>query len=167
MTNIPTSDAELKEACPGLTVWLYKDLAQLSQLPELPIAVLYETKPGFGHWVGVLSTPEGVEHFDSYGLKPDAELAFVPPRYREAFMANAPYLGRLLARDGRNINYNEYKLQGPTTYTCGRWVVARCRNRRMTTTQFATAMEQLADRHRISLDEAVLLLMPPAQTVTG
>ena len=160
MTDIPTSDSELVDACPGLSVWLYRDLARQSTLPKLPIAVLYETQPGFGHWVAVLETPEGIEHFDSYGLKPDAELRFIPPQYREAFMSTAPYLARLLGNDGRAINYNEYKLQGPHSNTCGRWVVARCRNRKMTTTQFALAMKQLAKRHHISLDEATLLIMP-------
>lgn len=162
MTDIPTSDAELQEACPGLTVWLYKDLAKLSKLPDLPIAVLYETQPGFGHWVAVLATPEGIEHFDSYGFKPDAELKFIPAQYREAFMATAPYLARLLGRDGRDINYNEYRLQGRNTNTCGRWVVARCRNRRMTTDQFAAAMLDLANKKDITLDEATLLIMPPS-----
>ena len=162
MTEVPTSDEDLRNACPGLDVWLYKDLAKQSKLPKLPIAVLYETQPGFGHWVGVLATPEGVEHFDSYGLKPDAELKFVPKKYREAFMATAPYLAKLLANDGRQINYNEYKLQGEDANTCGRWVVARCRNRRMTTDQFAASMVDLAKRNEITLDEATLLIMPLA-----
>jgi hypothetical protein len=161
MTDVPTSDIELQVACPGLTVWLYKDLAKRSELPDLPIAVLYETQPGFGHWVAILETPEGLEHFDSYGLKPDAELKFIPKQYREAFMATAPYLARLLGHDGRNVNYNEYKLQGEGTNTCGRWVVARCRNRRMTTDQFAACMQNLAHKKGITLDEATLLIMPP------
>lgn len=160
MTNIPTSDAELAAACPGLNIWLYKDLARRSVLPKLPFAVLYETQPGFGHWVAVLETPEGIEHFDSYGLKPDAELKFIPLAYKRAFMATAPYLARLLGDTGKDIHYNEYKLQGKKTNTCGRWVVARCRNRHMTTDQFAAAMKQLAKSRRISLDEATLLLMP-------
>lgn len=162
MTDVPTSDTELQDACPGLTVWLYKDLARLPELPRLPIAVLYETQPGFGHWVAVLATPEGLEHFDSYGLKPDAELKFIPPQYRVAFMATAPHLARLLGHDGRDINYNEHKLQGKNTNTCGRWVVARCRNRRMTTDQFAAYMRWLADKKGITLDEVTLLMMPPS-----
>lgn len=167
MTNISTSDVELRDALPSLSIWLYKDLAQLRDLPKLPIAVLYETEPGYGHWVAVLETPEGIEHFDSYGLKPDAELAFIPPAYRASFMATAPHLLRLLIKDGRPVNYNQYKLQasGAKISTCGRWVVARCKNKRLTTKQFAEKMAQLALANGITLDEATLLIMPPAGLV--
>jgi|HubBroStandDraft_5_1064220.scaffolds.fasta_scaffold58608_2 hypothetical protein len=162
MTDIPTSDTELEAACPGLTVWLYRDIATQRELPRLPIAVLYETEPGFGHWVGVLKTPEGIEHFDSYGYKPDTELQFVPVQYREQFAATAPFLARLLANSGQQINYNEYKLQGPKSNTCGRWVVARCRNHKLTTSQFAEAMTSLAAKKGITLDQSTLLIMPPS-----
>lgn len=163
MVDVATSDSEIRAGCPGITVWLYKDLAQLRELPPLPIAVLYETEPGYGHWTAVLQTPEGIEHFDSYGLKPDAELKFVPPEYRVAFAATAPHLLRLLARDGRDVNYNEYKLQGGGKIaTCGRWVMVRCKNHRLTTEQFADAMEGLADMYGLTLDEAVVKLAPPA-----
>lgn len=163
MVDISTSDAELRDAAPDLGVWLYKELAKQRDLPPLPIAVLYETMPGYGHWVGVLETPEGIEHFDSYGLKPDAELAWVPREYREAFAATAPHLVRLLARDGRDVNYNEYKLQSssPEIATCGRWVVARCKNRRLTTQQFAEKMRALAKAYDITPDAATLMIMPP------
>ena len=145
-----------------MTVWMYKELAELRELPRLPIALLYETEPGYGHWVGILETPEGIEHFDSYGLKPDAELAWVPKQYKVAFAATSPHLVRLLARDGRDVNYNEFKLQSkaPKIATCGRWVVARCKNKRLTTRQFAVSMATLADQNGISLDEATLLIMP-------
>ncbi len=140
---------------------MYKDLARERDLPPLPIAVLYETEPGYGHWVAVLRTPEGIEHFDSYGLKPDAELKWVPDEYKEAFMATAPHLLRLLARTGEDIHYNEYKLQGGGKIaTCGRWVIARCRNKRLTTDQFADAVEGLADAHGCTTDEAVTMLVP-------
>jgi hypothetical protein len=141
---------------------MYKELAELRELPKLPIALLYETEPGYGHWVAVLETPQGIEHFDSYGLKPDAELKWIPKKYREAFHATAPHLVRLLARDGRDINYNEFKLQSPSPKiaTCGRWVVARCKNKRLTTEQFAERMGDLAADYGVSLDEATLLIMP-------
>lgn len=156
----PTSDAELAEACPGLSVWLYKDLARLRRLPPLPIAVLYETRPGYGHWVGVLETPEGIEHFDSYGLKPDAELEWVPEQYREAFAANAPHMVRLLADDGRQVNYNEHRLQGRGTSTCGRWVVARCRNAGLTTNQFARGIKDLVRINGLAPDVIAAMLWP-------
>jgi hypothetical protein len=159
--EIPTSDAEIAAACPGITTWLYKDLAKRRTLPPLPIAVLYETEPGFGHWVGVLETPEGIEHFDSYGLMPDEELDFVPEYYREAFAENAPHMVRLLLNDPRPVNYSQHKLQGSGRIaTCGRWVVARCRNSRLTTDQFARGMRDVAKLNGTTPDGVTTLMMP-------
>ena len=164
----PTSDAEIQAACPGIRTWLYRDLARLEQeghFPTLPIAVLYETLPGFGHWVGLLRTPEGIEHFDPYGLRPDAELKWVPKKYRAAFQADAPHMLRLLSRfdqAGVPVNFSEFRLQGrrPNIATCGRWVALRCRNRHMTAEQFAQAVRETAKVSRISPDELTVRMVP-------
>lgn len=163
MTQIPTSDSEIRAACPGISTYVYRDLARMTALPRLPFALLYETEPGYGHWVGVLDTPEGVEHFDSYGLLPDAELAWVPKKYRAAFGAASPHLVRLLLESGRPIVYNQYRLQGRGKIaTCGRWTVARCRNRAMTTDQFAGGMRALAKELRVSPDALTVMMLPPS-----
>lgn len=164
MTDIPTTDGELRAACPDLSVWMYKDLARQNKLPRLPIAVLYETQPGYGHWVGIVPTPEGIEHFDSYGLLPDAELQFVPKRYRKMFAATAPHLVRLLQGTGLPINYNEYRLQSRKNEiaTCGRWVVARCRNRNLTTDEFAKAVRVVSKELGMTPDELTVAMMPVA-----
>jgi len=168
MVDRPTSDAELRAACPGLHTWLYRDLARLEEagrFPQLPIAVLYETAPGFGHWVGLLETPEGIEHFDPYGIRPDAELRWVPKKYREAFQSDAPHMVRLLEREaagGVPVNYNEFRLQArkPNINTCGRWVVLRCRNPGLTSAQFARAIRGMAREAGMSSDEAVTAMVP-------
>lgn len=165
MTNRPTSDEELRRACPGLETWLYKDLARLPRLPRLPIAVLYETEPGFGHWVGVLSTPEGIEHFDSYGVRPDDELKWVPKKYRAAFMEDSPHMVALLLEAemrGAAINYNESPLQGkrPNIATCGRWVALRCRNGHLTSKEFSKLVRKKAKEMGMSTDELVVGLVP-------
>ncbi len=166
----PTSDAEIREACPGIRTWLYRDLARLEEtgeFPQLPIAVLYETMPGFGHWVGLLPTADGsVEHFDSYGLRPDAELKWVPKKYREAFRADAPHMVRLLARlqDEHDVpvSYSEFRLQGrkPWIATCGRWVVWRCQNMGLTAAQFAKATRQMARSVGMTPDDFVVKMVP-------
>lgn len=168
MVDRPTSDVELRAACPGLRTWLYRDLASLEEeggFPELPLAVLYETSPGFGHWVGLLRTPEGIEHFDSYGLRPDDELKWVPKKYRAAFSEDAPYMVRLLTRveeAGLPVNYSEFRLQHrrPDIATCGRWVALRCRNTDLTAAEFSRAVRQTAREAGISTDELVTSLVP-------
>lgn len=174
MVDRPTSDAEIRAACPGIRTWLYKDLARAvsrGDLVSLPIAILYETSPGFGHWVGLLETPEGIEHFDSYGLRPDDELRWVPKKYREAFRAESPHLVDYLLRlqahrryvggDPR-INYSQFRLQGrkPWIATCGRWVVLRCRNSALTAEQFAKNVRGTARDLGISPDQLVTRLVP-------
>lgn len=166
--NRPASDAELREACPGARTWLYRDLARLEEeggLPELPAIVLYETAPGFGHWVALLGTPDGVEHFDSYGLRPDAELRWVPKKYREAFAADSPHMVRLLARfeeNGVPVNYSEFRLQGrrPDIATCGRWAALRCQNSGLTSSEFAKAARGLARLRGVTPDELTVELVP-------
>lgn len=174
MVDRPTSDAEIRAACPGIRTWLYRDLALLEEageLPTLPIAVLYETIPGFGHWVGLLRTPEGIEHFDSYGLRPDSELKWVPRRYREAFQADAPHMIRLLMRfqdEARahggdvGINFSEARLQGrrPDIATCGRWVALRCRNAGLEADEFAKKVRQAARKANMSTDQFVVKSVP-------
>lgn len=157
----PTSDEQIRQACPGIRTILYRDLATLHELPPLPLAILYETEPGFGHWVGLLETPEGIEHFDSYGLRPDSELRWIPKKYKAAFNSGSPHLVRLLLNDGRPVNFSEYRLQrGGGIATCGRWVVARCKNSTLTAQQFAKGMRGLAKEMGITPDTLTTLMMP-------
>lgn len=157
LTYEATSSDQLQRA--GLPTWVYKDLATQTRLPPLPIAVLYETEPGFGHWTALLPVKGGIEHFDSYGLRPDAELRWVPQQYREAFAATTPHLVRLLLADGRPVAYSEFRLQaGGPIATCGRWVAARVRNRGLDAGQFARGMRDLARALGLTPDEAVVAL---------
>jgi hypothetical protein len=121
------SGEDLEAEIPGITVLTYKQLNRLNALPRLPCAILYETSPGYGHWTGLLQTPQGVEHFDSYGLKPDGELKFVPDSLKVVLGEAYPRLTELLLRDGRPINYSAAVLQdnNPLIATCGRHVCAR------------------------------------------
>lgn len=171
MVDRPTSDAEIREACPGIRTWLYRDLAGLEatgELPRLPIAVLYETSPGFGHWVGILRTPEGIEHFDSYGLRPDSELEWVPRRFREIFRAEAPHMVRLLLRfqdaygGGLPINFSEFRLQSrkPDVATCGRWVALRCQNSAMGAGRFAKKVRAAARAAKVPVDRLAVEMVP-------
>lgn len=160
MTTEVTSDTQIRDACPGITTWTYRELADVLELPRRPFALLYETEPGFGHWVAVLDTPEGIEHFDSYGLRPDDEQKWIPKQYRQELGAGSPHLVRLLLRTGKPINYSEFRLQGPApAATCGKWVAIRCRNRDKTAKEFAKNATALAKAHGITPDELVVLLM--------
>ena len=152
--NSPLSGEDL--ASSGLRPFVYGELANMDELPEMPFALLYETAPSYGHWVACLETPHGVEHFDSYGLVPDGELDWVPEHLREEFGEAKTHLTRLLLGSGLPVHYNEACLQGPDSSTCGRWCILRCRNSAIPTDAFAQGMLDLSAETGLSPDELVL-----------
>lgn len=158
-THEPMSSDDIAHYLPGAGIYLYRELATMRRLPPLPFILLYETEPGFGHWVAVLEVPGGIEHFDSYGLRPDAELDFIPQKYREAFASTAPQLVRLLLEDGRRCYYSEFKLQRGDSQTCGRWCTVRVLCANMTAAVFAGAVRRAAREVDMSPDELVAAIV--------
>jgi len=154
----PTTGEELQQWIPNATIINYSELKNYNILPKLPIILLYEIKKGFGHWVTILRTPEGIEHFDSYGFVPDDELSFVPEYFKYESNQNYKYLLNLLYESGEQINYNPYPLQkGDNTATCGRWAVLRNLFNYLTTDQFAKMINKTSKQLNITSDELVSL----------
>ena len=136
------SDSEILNIMPEATIILSPELKKLRRLPPLPLVILYTTAPNFGHWTLLHEVPDKrgrptVEFFDSYGMKPDDQLAFISPAYRRESDQTKKELVRLLlgagvGQDGEpSLSYNEYKFQAPThpdgtpVNTCGRWIILR------------------------------------------
>lgn len=104
------------------------------------IVLLYETSMNFGHWVCVFKVNENtIEHFDSYGLKPDDELKFVPEYFRIVNYDEIPHLTYLLYNSNYKVIYNEYQLQSKKkgVSTCGRWVSTRLNYRMIPQEKFS------------------------------
>lgn len=137
------SDDDIKTLCDGkVKIVMYSKFKKIKSIDQVlnpygSCIILYETKQGYGHWCALLTRPTKVkgkiadiEHFDSYGMKPDDELKYVPENYKVEGGEEYPWLTYLLAkatnpktgRYGRVI-YNEYPLQKSKkdTSTCGRW----------------------------------------------
>ena len=76
-----------------------------------------------GHWVGLSKYNDLFEHFDSYGIKPDKELAWINLKTRNSLGERAPYLTELLR--GQHYIYNNVRFQQLDSYvnTCGDHVV--------------------------------------------
>ena len=131
------SDSDILDIMPEATIILSPKLKQLKQLPRLPLVILYTTAPNFGHWTLLHNVLDErgrptIEFFDSYGMKPDDELRFISPEYRQETAQTKKELVRLLFGTGlSNISYNEYSFQAPThpdgtpVNTCGRWIILR------------------------------------------
>lgn len=132
----PTSADQLRAYLPNTQVITYPQLRSIKNIddllgPEERAVILYEFKKGYGHWTCVFRrSPDVIECFDSYGPMiglPDDELKLIPKKFREQSGQTKKMLLQLLADDGCQIDYNNYKLQSwdPRVCTCGRWCVAR------------------------------------------
>lgn len=141
----PLSTEEIVNLCKGqVNILTYRDLSQMKTIdsalkPWNCAIVLVETKDHFGHWIAILKykqdkeghtipdDSEGgkwvIEVFDSYGMKPDDELKFVPEHMKEKLGADYRYLTDLLYRSGYPVIYNKIPLQElkGNVSTCGRW----------------------------------------------
>lgn len=102
------------------------------------VILLYETRLNYGHWVCLFKDGNIIEHFDSYGYRPDEELKFTPKYFRETYYGKLPHLVTLLMNSPYKIRYNHYKLQkhGNGISTCGRWVALRLLLRNLDEHQF-------------------------------
>lgn len=116
----------------------YHQLARMNSLDEVlglerAVVILYETRRGFGHWVCLHAIGDTVEFFDSYGLHVDEELKFVPKTVRHYLGESTPHLTALIHASKLKLVENTYQLQEFMEHinTCGRWVSARIRLKKM------------------------------------
>jgi hypothetical protein len=124
---------------------IYSQLQDYDDLDDVlgkygALVLLYETSRNFGHWVCVFKVNNNtIEHFDSYGLKPDDEIKFIPEYFRKIAGADYPHLTALLYNSGYKVIYNEYQLQEKKSgiNTCGRWVATRLNYRNIPQKKFA------------------------------
>jgi hypothetical protein len=159
----PLSLDELQSIVPNAIIMKYGELQRFSRLPRLPLILLYETKPDFGHWVCILETPEGIEHFDSYGVLPDNELKWVPNWLAEKTGQNVKRLLKMLFDEselsGKKINYNAYHFQGKDTSVCGRWCAFRIFLGYLTNEQFHNVVMNACKKFRLSPDKLVATII--------
>jgi len=89
------------------------------------VIILTEEKKNQGHWCCLLRNKDKFEWFDSYGVKPDGELKFIPLMVRRWLGQDEYDLSRLL--EPVKYEYNKKKLQNlqDGINTCGKWCIAR------------------------------------------
>ena len=124
------SEDDIRKLLGNVRILTYPDLAKetlQSLLPKDGIAVilfLTESKSE-GHWTALIREGDGIEYFDSYGIKPDGERAWLDQRNRVALGEVRPLIHELLQGHRGPVTYNTKKLQKGSTATCGRHVVVR------------------------------------------
>ena len=131
----PVSGTELKDMLNDtVDVVLYKDLIMYDSIDELfkkndSIALLYEFKPNYGHWVGLIHQPQynRIEFFCSYGIPVDGHKKYIPSNYIDVSGQRPNYLSSLLSKSSKEIHYNEIQMQMRSNMisTCGRHIAVR------------------------------------------
>ena len=134
---IPVSDEEIHKLLPDSPIITYEELEKYENIEHLlpnkrsSVVLFVKTMAdNAGHWCGLMRSDNNIYYFDSYGLRPDKNLAFAPEELRKDFGQNIPLLSYLLNKavdDGFDVSFNEVKYQSDekTIMTCGRWVVSR------------------------------------------
>lgn len=108
-------------------VMLYDDLVSFRSLDELLtgfdaaiilLQIQTPNSPPVGHWIAMLDMETYVEHFDSYGIGIDEELAVTHEK---------AYLRDMMEETRRPLVQTKARLQArrEDVNTCGRWCVAR------------------------------------------
>jgi hypothetical protein len=84
--------------------------------------LLLEESRNRGHFTCLYRQDDLICYMNSYGDKPDRDLNCIPRMIRRMLGEDRAEIQRLC--EGKTIWYNEKKLQGDKTQTCGRWCVA-------------------------------------------
>jgi hypothetical protein len=142
----PLSGGDIERATDDeVKVLVYSDLGELDTVEQVfgdrdCVCLLYETRPHFGHWVGLVRHPEEhkIEFFDPYGYAPDEEIDFVPKKFRAESGQDFPHLTQLLVDSDYDLTYNPIEIQkhGEDISSCGRHVLLRCMMRAMPLSQY-------------------------------
>jgi len=118
----------------------YESLHDLLPNPKDCIIILLQIeKPGaspVGHWICLLNHGTHYEHFDSYGLDPDEELAITHEH---------THLTDLIRNTKIRVESSSAKLQAKreAVNTCGRWAVIRVKHSELEKKEFVNMIRQV------------------------
>lgn len=140
----PMSGEEMLKYNPDSRLYKYPNIYKYKTIDDLfgrldKIILLYLMDSLYsGHWVCLFRNKKlnSITFFDSYGLKPDEEEKYAKKTIRDNTGENYKYLFYLLAKSNYKIYINPYKLQGPGTYTCGRFVSLRLLEKHLNNKEF-------------------------------
>jgi hypothetical protein len=142
--NICYSNRDISQKLGGnVRVITYKELLNYKTLDEAlgehgAFIVLYEQERNFGHWCCGFLDDDIFYFFDSYGIIPDDQLIDIDPKFRIKSGQQFKYLTYLMKNSPYEIDYNPYQFQDDQEgiNTCGRWCVARIKNKDLDADEF-------------------------------
>ena len=124
------SEDDIRKLLGSVRILTYPDLAKETLQSLLPkdgiVAILFLTESKTeGHWTALTRKGNEIEYFDSYGIKPDGERAWLDERHKIELGEVRPLIHDLLQGHSGPVSYNRKKLQKGSAATCGRHVVVR------------------------------------------
>lgn len=165
--KVALSDTDLKKVLGnGVKIVMYPDLHRMRTLDEVmgpngAAIILFEAKPGYGHWCTVFRGPGGddglVEFFNPYGGYPDDSLKFIGKGFAAKTNQDYPYLSRLMMESPYRLSYNQYAFQrhANDVKTCGRHCAARLLLRGLNLDEYRDWIVQQARKTRTNADAVV------------
>lgn len=143
-------------------IYSYKDIYNFRNIDELlgkfrKVVILYLNSLNYGHWTCLYEFNNTIFFFDSYGAIPDTQQQYIKKDINEYNKQDLKYLLDLLYSSGKNIEYNQYKLQQfkKGINTCGRWCVVRLLYPEISVDKFA---HYFLNQHIMTPDELVVKL---------
>jgi predicted class III extradiol MEMO1 family dioxygenase len=142
----------------------YNSIDQLMPKRKDFLIILIETSNDRGHWVLLTKNNNTITFFDSYGMKPGAQLQFVPAHKRIELDEDHNYLLDLLNKSNYKIEHNSIQFQadGNQIKCCGRYVILYIilfNEKNYTLKQFQKFMISKSKELKLSYDQLVSYLI--------
>lgn len=135
LKNIALSGNDIYNACENnIKILKYNQLKNFNNIDDVfnpynAVALLYEIKPNYGHWVLILRHPKSktIEFFDSYGMFIDDQLEHINMDFRKESGQKFITLSKLLAESNYKVIFNHSKVQSKkkNVSSCGRHLCLR------------------------------------------
>lgn len=135
--------------------------------------ILIESQQNAGHWVVIMKYKNKdnkiiIEYFNSYGMKPEADLSYVDSATNKSLENDKGNLNNLINNaisKGYEVVYNKKRFQSSNkkVNTCGRWVILRIimmKHFKMSLEEFIEFITQLKKKYKVEADIIVSMLMP-------
>ena len=135
LRDYPLSDSDIRKILGNdISIVTYPQLNNVKNISQIfdrkgRCILLYLTQSETaGHWVCLLSKPDGIHYFDSYGEAPEKAKKGADPALLEKLDEDEPRLLQLMKASGKPVYYNthDYQQDNPSVNTCGRWCCVRC-----------------------------------------
>lgn len=159
----PISSKYIEDLVKGVNFVPYSNIKYMRSIndvlgPNNMAVIIYLLGSEVGHFVCIFKDNNIIQYCNSYGMEPDDDLKIVPREVRVQLNETEPYLFKLMVESGYPCEYNEYKLQGPRTSTCGRHCIVRLWNKHLDSEGYARRLYTSSVRANCTMDELVTIL---------